>query len=140
MTKARHGPPSADSQGWQATVDRLIGERLAILRQDRNLTLTAVAARIGVSYQQIQKYERGASSLSVARLFELTQVYEIDPATVFSGLPFRPDIIAARSAAERGFSVSAEGQCLLAAIGPMPPKARRALLELVRAMPLGKED
>lgn len=99
------------------------------------MTLAAVATRIGISYQQVQKYERGTSTLSVARLFEFTQVYEIDPATILSDLPFNPDLMPARPESERSFSTSAEGLSLMAAIAPMPPKARRALLELIRAMP-----
>ena len=134
-TEARLARASAGSRTWQAEVDRLIGERLADLRQERKMTLAAVATRIGISYQQVQKYERGTSTLSVARLFEFTQVYEIDPATILSDLPFNPDLMPARPESERSFSTSAEGQSLMAAIAPMPPKARRALLELIRAMP-----
>lgn len=134
-TEARLARASADSRTWQADVDRLIGERLADLRQERKMTLAAVATRIGISYQQVQKYERGTSTLSVARLFEFTQVYEIDPATIFSDLPFNQDLMPARPESERSFATSAEGQSLLSAIAPMPPKARRALLELLRSLP-----
>lgn len=118
-------------------IDRLIGERLAALRLDRNMTLALVAERLGISYQQVQKYERGASALSVTRLFDFTQIYEVDPATILSGLPLDLHLTqTGRHAIDlRGFTESAEGQCLLAAIAPMPPKARRALLELVRSMP-----
>lgn len=139
ITGAQQARASADVPSWPVRIDQLVGERLAALRQERNMTLSAVAERIGVSYQQIQKYERGTSTLSVARLFELTQVYEIDPATLFCDLPFNPDLEVTRSSAARSFSASAEGQSLLAAIAPMPPKARRALLELIRSMPHRQE-
>lgn len=127
------------SRAWQDQVDCLIGERLADLRRHRNMTLSAVAARIGISYQQIQKYERGGSTLSVPRLFEFMQIYEIDPAALFSDLPFNSEIVPTPHEIERAFAASAEAKSLLATLAYMPPKARRALLEMARAMTLNHQ-
>lgn len=130
--------PETETDGV-TLINRKIGERLLELRQARGLTLVAVAKRLGISYQQVQKYERGNSSLPVHRLHEFAQVYEVAPAEFFRDLPMRPGLEDPRSAAVQDFARSPEGHMLLAAIAPMPVTARRALLELLRSMPIGRD-
>lgn len=134
--------PETETDGVNL-INRKVGERLLRLRQARGLSLAIVAKRLGITYQQVQKYERGISSLSVHRLYEFAQVYEIAPSEFFRDLPMRPDLedpgSAAPSAAVQDFAKSPEGHKLLAAIAPMPAAARRALLELLRSMPIGRD-
>lgn len=49
-------------------VDRLVGENIRGLRIQRNLTLAALADELGLSHQQLQKYETGANRLSAGML------------------------------------------------------------------------
>ncbi|MFT4148606.1 MAG: helix-turn-helix transcriptional regulator [Paracoccaceae bacterium] len=125
--------PETETDGT-TLVNRKIGERLLELRQARGLTLVAVAKRLGISYQQVQKYERGSSTLPAPRLYELAHVYEVAPAEFFRDLPTRTGLEDPRSATVQDFAQSPEGRKLLAAIAPMPPAARRALLDLLRSM------
>jgi transcriptional regulator with XRE-family HTH domain len=48
--------------------DREVGSRLKALRNTAGLTQEALANALGVSYQQVQKYEKGASRISGGRL------------------------------------------------------------------------
>lgn len=140
MAKANPGKtPEAKSDEASAQINRLVGERLLILRQARGLTLAMVAERLGVSYQQIQKYERGSSTLSVARLFEFAQIYETAPSEFFRDLPTHPGLDSPRSAEVENFAQSPEGHRLLTAIAPMPSAARKALLDLLRPIPQRRE-
>ena len=116
-------------------MSKQVGEDIRALRKARGLTLVAVAKRLGITYQQVQKYERGSSSLSVSRLYEFAQVYEIAPSEFFRDLPMCPGLEDTGSAAVQDFAQSPEGLKLLAAIAPMPAAARRALLNLLRSMP-----
>lgn len=50
----------------------LMGYHLRTLRQRQGLTLQELARRLGISYQQIQKYEKGESAISGQRLYELS--------------------------------------------------------------------
>lgn len=117
-------------------INRMIGERLAALRLSRNLTLASVANQLRISYQQVQKYERGTSMMSVARLYDFAQIYEVAPAEFFHGLPENPGLDRPFYLSVPVFAESPEGRGLLAAIAPMPPNARRALLEFIRALML----
>ncbi len=57
--------------------DHLIGQRLKELRKQKALTQKDVANAIGVSAQQIQKYEKGQDRISFSRIFELSQFMNI---------------------------------------------------------------
>lgn len=53
--------------------DRVVGQRLRQGRRECGLTQEALAASLGVTFQQIQKYEAGHSRLSAGRLLEIAQ-------------------------------------------------------------------
>ncbi len=50
-------------------IDKLIGLRLRKRRTELNISQSVLGAAIGVSYQQIQKYERGKSRIAASRLY-----------------------------------------------------------------------
>ncbi|ABI76487.1 DNA-binding protein [Hyphomonas neptunium ATCC 15444] len=49
-------------------LDRIVGSNIRALRQSQNITLQALATEIGVSHQQLQKYETSANRLSAGML------------------------------------------------------------------------
>lgn len=53
--------------------DRFVGQRLRQGRRELGLTQDGLAALLGVTFQQIQKYEAGHSRLSAGRLLEIAQ-------------------------------------------------------------------
>jgi len=59
-----------------------IGGLILQMRKASGMSQMAVAARIGVSYQQIQKYEKGRSKLTVPRLIQFADVFGV-PVTAF---------------------------------------------------------
>jgi len=52
-----------------------LGARLRKARMLRGMTLQQAAGHLGLSFQQLQKYERGKNSISFQRLYALSQVY-----------------------------------------------------------------
>jgi len=58
--------------------DREIGARVKTLRLFRRVTQSALAKRLGVSFQQVQKYELGANRISAGRLFQIAQVLNVE--------------------------------------------------------------
>ena len=59
------------------TDKRQIGSLIRILRKAAGLSQMKLAERVGVSYQQIQKYERGGSEISVSRLSQIAEALNI---------------------------------------------------------------
>lgn len=67
-------------------IDVHVGARLRLLRAARRLSLEELGRRVGVTYQQIQKYETGANRISASTLFRLAQTFEMSPLYFFEGL------------------------------------------------------
>lgn len=63
-------------------VDKVIGQRIKASRQGVFLSQMELAERVGVSFQQIQKYEKGATRISVARLLQIAEALGL-PVSVF---------------------------------------------------------
>lgn len=63
--------------------DELIGRRIRTLRGEGGLTQEGLAAMVGISCQQLQKYESGANRVSVSRLLEIADALQVDIAAMF---------------------------------------------------------
>lgn len=63
-------------------VDEFVGERLKQIRKKHKLSQTALGKLVGVSFQQIQKYERGLNRIPASKLFEFSEVLNA-PVTYF---------------------------------------------------------
>lgn len=67
-------------------VDDHVGARIRLRRTMLGMTQEQLAAALGISYQQIQKYETGANRVSAGRLFEIGQRLGVDVAYFFEGV------------------------------------------------------
>jgi transcriptional regulator with XRE-family HTH domain len=59
------------------TDKRHIGSLIRIMRKAAGLSQMELAERVGISYQQIQKYEKGVSEISVSRLSQIAHALNI---------------------------------------------------------------
>jgi transcriptional regulator with XRE-family HTH domain len=60
--------------GRTATLELMIGARMRTRRRQLGLSQTDLAERLGVSFQQVQKYERGANRVAASTLLTAAQV------------------------------------------------------------------
>lgn len=60
-----------------------IGELLRKIRKEKGLSQMELAERLDISYQQIQKYEKGISNLSASRLMEIAKVLGVSISAFF---------------------------------------------------------
>ncbi len=67
-------------------VDIHVGKKIRQARLVRGLTQSAVAKQLGLSFQQLQKYETGYNRVSASKLFELSQLLDVSPSYFFEGL------------------------------------------------------
>lgn len=67
-------------------LDNYIGKRLKLRRSMLQLSQDDVAAMIGVTFQQVQKYECGCTRISASRLFVLAKILQVDINFFFDGL------------------------------------------------------
>ena len=62
--------------------DRIIGQRVRLARKRMKFSQTMLGNAVGVTYQQIQKYENGSDRIGAARLFDVARATE-QPITFF---------------------------------------------------------
>ncbi|MCJ2068532.1 helix-turn-helix domain-containing protein [Methylobacterium sp. J-030] len=65
-------------------VDRTIGSRVAALRIAQGLSQTALGEAIGVSFQQVQKYEKGRNRIGAGRLQTMADLLKVPVETFFA--------------------------------------------------------
>ncbi|MDR3526738.1 MAG: helix-turn-helix transcriptional regulator [Rhizomicrobium sp.] len=119
------------------SIDAHVAGRLRTFRRQLGLSQADVAAKLGVTFQQVQKYEAGINRVGAGRLFQLACLY---------GMPvqeFFPRGLVAADAAKRtakseeiaAFAVSADGLRLCEAFVKITnPKQRRVVLSLIEDM------
>jgi transcriptional regulator with XRE-family HTH domain len=76
---------TANSGLIASRVDDYVGERIRMRRTELGLTQDELARRLGISYQQVQKYETGANRISAGRLYEIAQELSVEVSYLFEG-------------------------------------------------------
>jgi len=66
-------------------VDVLVGQNIRICRMQRGLSQSDLAERVGLTFQQIQKYEKAANRLGASRLIQVADALGVPLATLFEG-------------------------------------------------------
>jgi transcriptional regulator with XRE-family HTH domain len=64
-------------------VDRLVGIRITALRKARGMSQTALGNAVGVTFQQVQKYEKGQNRVGAGRLREIARLLEVPVSAFF---------------------------------------------------------
>lgn len=64
-------------------LDAMVGAKIRMFRINRGMSQTALADRIGVSFQQVQKYEKGTNRVGASRLSQIASVLGITVGELF---------------------------------------------------------
>ena len=64
-------------------IDKFIGMQLRKERKKRKMSLTDVSENLGISYQQLQKYEQAKSRVAVSTLYALAELYGLEMSNFF---------------------------------------------------------
>jgi transcriptional regulator with XRE-family HTH domain len=129
----KHAPRAANP------VDVHVGTRIRLRRQVLKMSQEKLGDKLGVTFQQVQKYERGSNRVGASRLWKISEVLEVPINFFFDGLS---DNFTNGEFAEDDqmpivyeFINSTDGVALAKAVSQIRSKAvRRQLLELARAM------
>lgn len=124
-------------------VDLHVGARIRLRRRMQGVSQEKLADALGLTFQQVQKYERGANRVSASKLYEIAAALRAPVAYFFDGLadPTGDELDGVRVAAAseestvHSFLMTPEG-LELAKLFPniAPGLVRRRLLELVRSL------
>ncbi|MCP5361219.1 MAG: helix-turn-helix transcriptional regulator [Hyphomicrobiales bacterium] len=72
-------------------LDQRIGERLFTLRKTAGVTLQELSQEVGITHQQLQKYEKGVNRIAASRLVEIAQALNVPVTYFFEELEELPD-------------------------------------------------
>ncbi|MDP1632921.1 MAG: helix-turn-helix transcriptional regulator [Caulobacter sp.] len=118
-------------------IDIGVGARIRIRRRELGLSQSVLGVHLGLTFQQIQKYERGANRVSASMLVRIAERLECSVAYLFgeeSGSAGHLDGNALARLASPGVAELVEA---FTAIGN--PRARAALMQLARSMADGDQ-
>lgn len=115
-------------------VDRHVGVRIRMRRKEMGVSQERLAEALGITFQQVQKYERGANRVSASKLWEIATSLKTPVAYFYDGLSDRDAAAAQRDAAQE-FMLSTDGIELMACFPRITePAIRRKIVELVRVV------
>ena len=116
--KRRGGRPKIDAP---SPVDVHVGSRVRLRRTLLGMSQEKLGNAVGLTFQQIQKYERGANRIGASRLFEMSRILDVPVQFFFDEMVAAPE-----SADYRPMSGETDAP-------EQDPMAKRETLELVRA-------
>jgi transcriptional regulator with XRE-family HTH domain len=133
---AKHGPDSSPH-----AADQHVGRQIATVRVQSDVSQAQLARSIGISFQQLQKYENARNRVSASMLYEIAGSLGVPVSRFFEGLPGNNQTDGEASPLpvdERlDFIASAEGRRLIEGLMRLHPRLRNRVSALIAA--LGEE-
>ena len=124
--------------GGRDEIDAYVGARIGLRRSALGLSQSALAQQLGISFQQVQKYETGQNRISASRLHRAATVLGTSVETFF------PPVETARGAADEGWealrflTATVDGRAVAAGFPLIEDReVRRAVARIVRALARG---
>lgn len=118
-------PPEEDSVREGHPLDRHVGRRVRLRRTLLGLTQQELGEQIGVTFQQIQKYERGTNRISASRLWEIARVLKVPVSFFFEDFQEDAETLPQSSGDN---AISTEELRLLVAFNRLSKKQQAAIL------------
>src|SRR5215475_11200254 len=130
-------PPTRGPKGARP-VDEYVGARIRFRRNVLRISQTEMANRIGVTFQQVQKYEKGVNRIGSSRLMQICDVLQVTPAWLFEGAPgpqSKPTAAARQlDAAFTAFQADDVAPQLMPIWGRLPVQIKRLMVALMSAI------
>jgi transcriptional regulator with XRE-family HTH domain len=111
-------------------LDVMVGAKIRIFRAHRGMSQTDLARKIGVAFQQVQKYEKGTNRIGASRLSRIAAVLGISVGELFET---QEDTVPDAKSPFRLLSGRDELRVLTAYSRIADPRLRRAIAELVES-------
>jgi transcriptional regulator with XRE-family HTH domain len=123
-------------------IDVHVGKRVRMQRLMRKMSQGALGEAVGVTFQQVQKYEKGANRIGSSRLHQVAEILGVSVPFFFEGLPDQSPITEPEpsTAFVSEFLASPEGLALAKAFMRIRnAETRRCIVALVEQLTGGRE-
>ena len=121
-------------------IDRHVGNRLRMQRILSNMSQEKLGEALGITFQQVQKYEKGVNRISASRLQQIAYILKVPPSFFFQNAPVKT----ATGPEARGFSDDVSSQYVVDSLSTTEglqlnrafarisePKTRKRIVDLV---------
>lgn len=112
--------------------DKVIGERIRTQRMLKKMSQDDLASKLGVSFQQVQKYEKGANRITAIRLAEIAAAIDTNVMTLLNGVDGDSDALSTPASKFMATKVGVE--LIEAMLHIKRPEVRQAIVSLVEAL------
>jgi transcriptional regulator with XRE-family HTH domain len=124
---------TSKSKRATADADKLVGERIRTARLEAQMSQETLGTALGISFQQIQKYEKGMNRVSIGRLMQIGQAVN-KPLEFFSsglgdGVKFT-----AEQRERSAFLATREGDQIIRAMIDLSPYLQQCIINLAREL------
>ena len=118
-------------------IDSEVGRRVRDRRKELGLSQTKLAEALGITFQQVQKYEKGSNRVSASRLLRISEILHVPVAAFFGGE--QPD--GGKRDPLMDFLATRDGQDLNLAFAAIDDvETRKRIVAVVRAIAEGNRD
>lgn len=136
---ARVGSKDSNASKKPGEMDAYIGSRLRQWRRTMDVDANTLAARVGITYQQLQKYEKGMNRISATRLFAIAREMNVPVSYFFQDLggamPGEAPASETLSPDHRAVLANGSGtEALKHYVAIKDPDVRKAVLNLLRTL------
>ena len=115
-------------------IDAQVGNRVRIRRMLIGMSQEKLGDMLGLTFQQVQKYEKGVNRIGAGRLYEIARILSVPVEFFYEGAP-QTGFAEGEGAPVMEFVSSGEGlQLSLAFMKIKDPKVRRRVLDLVKSL------
>jgi transcriptional regulator with XRE-family HTH domain len=139
--RPRGRPPRAGSDGKGHPIDMHVGQRVRLRRTLLGWSQEKLAQALGLTFQQVQKYERGANRIGASRLFDLSRVLDVPVSFFFDDMTGAAGAAATEGLAEAPSHYDADPMGRRETLGLVAayweiaePDLRRRVFELTKAL------
>ena len=137
VVKKKRGPRARKATA--TAIDTHVGTRVRLRRTLLGMSQEKLGEALGLTFQQVQKYERGSNRISASNLYEIARTLKVSIAWFFEGLGDPVDAQGEEgggaSAFAHGFLLTQDGVDLANLFPKIPERrVRRRIVDLVRAM------
>ncbi|WP_375695880.1 helix-turn-helix domain-containing protein [Bartonella sp. AC67GZZY] len=106
--------------------DISVGEKIRDRRKFMGISQTELGNKLGVSFQQIQKYEKGSNRVGAGRLQEIANILDVHISFFYTDISQKRNI-----SYPYDEGISSKEYCLLRGFRQLKPKKQKAILWLV---------
>ena len=133
--KSAQGTGNTDRRKRSRILDAEVGQSIRLHRKSARMTLQELADKLGIAYQQVQKYETGVNRVGAGRLMEIAEILDIPVAHFFDKTQEQVEeaAISAETATDPELALQGR-QLLVSFLRIKDAQKRRAVLAYIRSL------